>query len=91
MPGQPQVREAGLLYGDDPYVPLAMVRLGAADGRVRRLVGAAEQPGGRAPAQRAEHSDEQSARAELERVYEQGRAYGQWKIRRPREDQVGTT
>lgn len=42
------------------------------------------------PTQRAEHPDEQSARAELERLYAEGRAYGQWKIRRPGEDHLGT-
>ncbi|MEU8297650.1 hypothetical protein AB0C04_10220 [Micromonospora sp. NPDC048909] len=29
------------------------------------------------PTQRAEHADEQSARAEMERLYAEGRAYGE--------------
>jgi hypothetical protein len=34
------------------------------------------------PTQRAERPDEQNARAELAAVYEQGRALGEWTIRR---------
>jgi hypothetical protein len=33
------------------------------------------------PTQRAEHPDEQSARVELERLYADGRQYGEWEIR----------
>lgn len=88
MPGQPQLRESGYLYGDDPDAALALVRL------EQRMDGSGvwevllNSPAA-SPTQRAEHPDEQSARAELERVYESGRAYGEWMIRRPGEDHLG--
>ncbi|MEU5950525.1 hypothetical protein ABZ793_33990 [Micromonospora sp. NPDC047465] len=82
MPGQPQLREAARLYGEDPDVPLAMVRLEESmDGTGRWLV-LLNSPAA-APTQSAEHPDEQSARDELERLYAEGRRFGAWEIRRP--------
>lgn len=81
MPGQPQLRESGWLYGDDPGIPLALVRL------QQRMDGSGiwdvllNSPA-RAPTQSAEHPDEQSARAELGRIYAEGCQRGRWTIRR---------
>jgi len=82
MPGQPQVREAGWLYGPDPYVPLAHVRLEQRmDGSGRWDLYLAD-PASARP-QHAVYGSEQEARDELERVYAAGRADGDWRIHRP--------
>jgi hypothetical protein len=79
--GIPQVREAGWLHapGDD-LVPLAHVRL------EERMDGSGwdlyvSDPAS-APSQHARHPDEPSARAALERIYDQGRMDGEWRVRR---------
>ncbi|MFG3639072.1 hypothetical protein ACGF3C_02210 [Micromonospora sp. NPDC047762] len=81
MAGFPQLREAGWLYGDDPYLPLALVRLFErmdGTGWEVRLNSPAE-----APATMVDRPDEASARAELERVYADGEQYGRWRKRQP--------
>ncbi|SCL31880.1 hypothetical protein GA0070616_4349 [Micromonospora nigra] len=78
MAGQPQMREAGWLYGDDPYVPLAHVRLEERmDGSGWDIYLADPASG---PSQHVRYPDEAGARAELERLYAAGREYGTWKI-----------
>ncbi|MGK5737286.1 hypothetical protein [Micromonospora sp. URMC 103] len=82
MSGFPQLREAGWLYGDDPYLPLALVRLfeykdGSGRWEVRLSVNNPQE--GEEPLQVAEHPNEESARAELARLY----AQGNWRIRQP--------
>lgn len=80
MPGQPQLREAAWLYGDDPDIPLALLRL------EERMDGSGiwdvllNSPAA-APTRRAEHPDERSARGELEQLLAEGRQYGEWRIR----------
>lgn len=82
MPGQPQLRESGYLYGDDPEIPLTMLRL------EERVDGSGvwdvllNSPAA-SPTQRGEFPDERSARAEMERLHAEGRAYGQWRVHRP--------
>ncbi|MGC4769190.1 hypothetical protein ACLQ25_09445 [Micromonospora sp. DT44] len=82
MAGFPQLREAGWLYGDDPYLPLALVRLFEhVDGTGRwevRLNAPAE-----AETQLAMFEGEAGARAEVARVYADGKQYGQWRVRQP--------
>ncbi|WFE45291.1 hypothetical protein [Verrucosispora sp. WMMD1129] len=81
MPGQPQLRESALLYRpDDPDVPVTMVRLEQQTDGAGLWVVLLNSPAA-APTRRSEHPDEQSARNELERLYAEGRQYGQWKIR----------
>ena len=79
MAGQPQLRESAVLYGSDPYVPEAMVRL------EERMDGTGwllhvNHPA-REPTVTTEHPDPRSARAHLERVYAAGRELGRWEIR----------
>ncbi|WP_285787778.1 hypothetical protein [Micromonospora sp. NBRC 101691] len=81
MAGIPQLREAAWLYGDDPDLPLALVRLfermdGSDVWEVRLNYPAAS------PTQSVEHPDEQSAQAEVERLYAEGRQHGVWRVRR---------
>lgn len=81
MAGQPQQREAGLLYGGDPVRLLAMIRLEQQmDGSGKWLIylnnPAAD------PRQEAEFDDEDTARAELGRLYAEGRSRGRWRISR---------
>ncbi|MFG2109468.1 hypothetical protein [Micromonospora chersina] len=68
MPGQPQLRESARLEQRMDGSGVWGVLLNSPAGT---------------PTQRAEHPDEQSARAELERLYAEGRTYGEWKVRRP--------
>ncbi|MFI7072038.1 hypothetical protein [Micromonospora sediminicola] len=69
MPGQPQPRESGRLYGPaDPDVPVAMVRLEECmDGSGRWLL-LVNRPA-RARTTRYEHPDQRSARAQLAEEY----------------------
>jgi hypothetical protein len=66
-------------------VPLALVRL------LERMDGSGiwvvllNHPAA-SPTETAEHPDEQSARAELDRLYAEGAQSGVWRIRRPTED-----
>ncbi|WP_422744377.1 hypothetical protein ACN27B_08790 [Micromonospora sp. WMMD754] len=86
MAGMSQLREAGWLYGpDDPWLPLALVRLFEhRDGSGRweiRLNSPAS-----APSQVAVFDGDQAerdARAELARIYTDGGLDGQWRVRRP--------
>ncbi|MEW2442774.1 hypothetical protein [Micromonospora marina] len=77
MPGQPQPRESGRLYGpEDPDVALAMVRLEECrDGTGRWLV-LLNRPA-RSRTQRYVHADQDCARAQLAEVYA-ARQDGQW-------------
>ncbi|MEU6204604.1 hypothetical protein ABZ814_13565 [Micromonospora musae] len=81
MSGFPQLREAGWLYGDDPYLPLALVRL------FERTDGTGWEIKLNDPASgttvEVTHPDEQSARAELARIYAEGERSGRWRIRQP--------
>lgn len=83
MAGQPQLRESALLYAPgDQLAPLAMLRLEERmDGSGMWDLYLNDPASG--PRQHAEHPNEASARAELERVYEAGRADGEWRIHRP--------
>lgn len=84
MAGFPQLREAAWLYApSDPWAPLAVARLFEhRDGSGRweiRLNDPAS-----APTQTAVFDGEEAdkdARRELDRLYEQGRADGEWRIR----------
>jgi hypothetical protein len=75
------------LYGrDDPWAPLALVRLfehmdGSGRWQVRLNVNDPQE--GEEPAQVVDYADEASARAELARLYAEGEADGQWRIRQP--------
>lgn len=84
MSGQPQLREAGRLYGpEDPDVPIAVVRL------EERMDGSGlwdlylNDP---ATEQRPQHwtLTEDRAWAELARVYEWGAVDGEWRKHRPK-------
>ncbi|MFI6266168.1 hypothetical protein [Micromonospora sp. NPDC051006] len=78
MPGQPRLREAAWLYGTDPDIPLAHVRLEErADGTGWDLY--LSDPA-RAPSQHVRYDTEDAARAELERIYREGQADGEWRI-----------
>lgn len=81
MSGFPQLREAGWLYGQDPSLPLALVRL------FERVDGSGWEIRLNDPAsgltQQAEYADEQQARAELARIYAEGEKGGEWRISRP--------
>ncbi|MFI6238328.1 hypothetical protein ACIBEF_00450 [Micromonospora sp. NPDC050795] len=81
MAGFPQLREAGWLYGDDPYLPLALVRLfERMDGTGWEVWLDVNHPReGEKPLTVVEHPDEESARAELARLY----STGEWRIRQP--------
>jgi hypothetical protein len=80
--GQPQVRESAWLYGDDPDIPLALVRL------IERMDGSGvwevllNSPAEQQQPKRWERPDEAGARTELERVYAAGRADGEWQVHR---------
>jgi len=83
MAGFPQLREAGWLYGgDDPYLPLALLRLFEhMDGSGRwelRLNSPAQ-----ARTQTVVWPDEAGARGELARVYADGERDGRWRVRQP--------
>ena len=84
MAGFPQLREAAWLYApDDPWAPLALVRLlehkdGSGRWQVRLNVNDPQH--GEEPLQVVDHPDEQSARAALAQVYEVGRDQGEWRI-----------
>lgn len=84
MAGQPQLREAGRLYGPaDPDVPVAMVRLEECmdgSGRWRLLL---NRPA-RARTKRYEHPDEQHARGHLAEVYADAEPGQWWEITEPR-------
>lgn len=79
MAGHPQVRESAWLYApDNPYIPLAHVRL------EERMDGSGwdvylSDPAS-APSQHVRWPDREGVRAELERIYSDGRARGEWRV-----------
>jgi len=82
MAGFPQLREAAWLQSDDPSLPHALLRLfervdGSGVWEVWLDVNNPQE--GEKPLQVVEHPDEESARAELARMY----ATGRWRIRQP--------
>jgi hypothetical protein len=85
----PQLREHGWLYGADPYLPLALVRLlehRDGSGRWAVQLDVNDPQEGEEPTQVVVFEGEdapQAARAELERIYEAGRVDGRWRIRQP--------
>lgn len=80
--GFPQLREAGWLYGDDdPCLPLALVRLFERTDGTGWEIKLNDPASG--PTREVVHPDEQSARAELARIYAAGEQDGQWRIRQP--------
>lgn len=82
MAGFPQLREAGWLYGADPTLPLALVRLlEHRDGSGRWELRLNDPASG--PTQLVTHPDEASARDELGRIYAAGEQDGTWRIRQP--------
>ena len=85
MAGFPQLREAGWLYGVDPTLPLALVRLfGHVDGSGRWEV-RVNSPAHEASQVAVFDGDdaEQQARAELGRIYAEGGGHGTWRVRQP--------
>ncbi|MEU4777458.1 hypothetical protein [Micromonospora sp. NPDC023633] len=76
MAGHPQVRESALLYGPDPTVAEAMVRL------IERMDGSGiwevllNSPARQQEPRRWERPDEAGARAVLESIYAEGEATG---------------
>ncbi|MCZ7440802.1 hypothetical protein O7598_31090 [Micromonospora sp. WMMC241] len=82
MAGFSQLREAGWLYGADPTLPLALVRLfehvdGSGRWEVRLNSPASE------PSQVAVFDGEGPARAEVARIYADGAQDGTWRVRQP--------
>jgi len=83
MAGFPQLREAAWLYADDdPYLPLALIRLfehmdGSGRWEVRLNAPAS------AETQVVVWDDEPGARGEVARVYADGEQYGRWRKRQP--------
>lgn len=80
--GIPRVRETAWLYGADRDIPLAHVRLEQrADDSGKWDLYLNDPAAG--PTQHAEFPDEAAAREQLDRIYVEGRADGEWRISRP--------
>ena len=85
MPGIPQLREAAWLYGDDPYLPLALVRLfehkdGSGRWEIRLNSPASDRS--QVAVFDGDKAEDQ-ARAELARIYADGEQDGTWRVRQP--------
>lgn len=81
MPGQPQLREAAGLYGEDPDIPLATVRLEQRMDGSGVWVVLLNSPAEEQQPKRWERPDIESAREVLTAIYAEGESLGgRWRF-----------